>query len=144
MAIMGLDEPEPWIFVAMQKDTGEPDGICICARPGADARRHRKFAQMLDFRTGRAKVAPAPATNNLNDDHLPARRASESAAPQGRPQRRVDRGLPQWQSSARSDVKKIVDIIADPVKSHFFNTDCVSCHTDTMQAIERRVAGLQG
>jgi hypothetical protein len=28
-------------------------------------------------------------------------------------------------------LKKIVDRIADPARSHFFNTDCVSCHTET-------------
>ena len=27
-------------------------------------------------------------------------------------------------------------MIADPVKSHFFNTDCVSCHTETQRAID--------
>jgi hypothetical protein len=25
-------------------------------------------------------------------------------------------------------------VIADPTKSHFFNTDCVSCHTETRRA----------
>jgi hypothetical protein len=34
-------------------------------------------------------------------------------------------------------VREIVDIIADPKKSHFFNTDCISCHTDTRQGRER-------
>jgi hypothetical protein len=32
--------------------------------------------------------------------------------------------------------QEIIDIIADPIKSHFFNTDCVSCHTDTRRAME--------
>ena len=33
--------------------------------------------------------------------------------------------------------QEIVDIIANPKQSHFFNTDCVSCHTDTRQAMDR-------
>jgi hypothetical protein len=27
-------------------------------------------------------------------------------------------------------------VIADPAKSHFFNTDCVSCHTETLRVKE--------
>ena len=33
-------------------------------------------------------------------------------------------------------VKAVVDLIADPTRSHFFNTDCVSCHTETRRAME--------
>jgi glutamine---fructose-6-phosphate transaminase (isomerizing) len=29
-----------------------------------------------------------------------------------------------------------LDLIADPSRSHFFNTDCVSCHTETRRAME--------
>ena len=29
-----------------------------------------------------------------------------------------------------------MDLIADPTKSHFFNTDCVSCHTETRRAMD--------
>ena len=32
--------------------------------------------------------------------------------------------------------KEILDVIADPAKSHFFNTDCVSCHTETRRTME--------
>ncbi|MCY1308179.1 hypothetical protein D9M70_581680 [compost metagenome] len=28
-------------------------------------------------------------------------------------------------------IAEVTEIIADPAKSHFFNTDCVSCHTET-------------
>jgi hypothetical protein len=27
-------------------------------------------------------------------------------------------------------------VIADPDKSHFFNTDCISCHTETRRSME--------
>lgn len=33
-------------------------------------------------------------------------------------------------------VRQTVDLIADPTRSHFFNTDCVSCHTDTRRALD--------
>ncbi len=32
--------------------------------------------------------------------------------------------------------KELLDVIADPTRSHFFNTDCVSCHTETRRAME--------
>jgi len=32
--------------------------------------------------------------------------------------------------------KQILDVIADPTKSHFFNTDCVSCHTETRRSMD--------
>ncbi len=36
---------------------------------------------------------------------------------------------------APDKTKAILDLIADPTKSHFFNTDCVSCHTETQRTI---------
>ena len=30
----------------------------------------------------------------------------------------------------------VVDVIADPAQSHLFNTDCVSCHTETRIQID--------
>jgi hypothetical protein len=35
-----------------------------------------------------------------------------------------------------SVTKTVLDLIADPTRSHFFNTDCVSCHTETRRAME--------
>ena len=35
-----------------------------------------------------------------------------------------------------SRIEEILDLIADPAKSHFFNTDCVSCHTDTRRGMD--------
>jgi hypothetical protein len=40
---------------------------------------------------------------------------------------------------ADSRVIEIVNIIADPKQSHFFNTDCVSCHTETAQPLTKNV-----
>ena len=33
-------------------------------------------------------------------------------------------------------IRDILDLIADPNRSHFFNTDCVSCHTETRRAMD--------
>ena len=37
--------------------------------------------------------------------------------------------LPYFDDSLKN--AEIVDLIANPTISHFFNTDCVSCHTET-------------
>ena len=34
-------------------------------------------------------------------------------------------------SATEQRTVELTGIIADPTKSHFFNTDCVSCHTET-------------
>jgi hypothetical protein len=39
--------------------------------------------------------------------------------------------------ASASRIREIVDIVADPKQSHFFNTDCISCHTDTAQPLIR-------
>lgn len=43
-------------------------------------------------------------------------------------------------STSAVQAKKIVNLIVDPRHSHFFNTDCLSCHTETHFAT---VAGNQ-
>ncbi len=132
MAIMALDTPEPWIFVAMQKtDRVSPPAFVPVPGPMLDG---QQVAQMLNFRGGN-HVQPAPATNNQNP--ITCRHAAFQNPPLPKADRKgvatadfFDGSLPA------SRVKEIVDIIADPAKSHFFNTDCVSCHTDTRQAME--------
>jgi hypothetical protein len=38
--------------------------------------------------------------------------------------------------AGKAKVLNVLNTIADPDKSHFFNTDCVSCHTETRRALE--------
>jgi hypothetical protein len=90
---------------------------------------------MLSFRGGK-HVLPVPATNNQNP--ITCRHAAFQDPPLPIADRKgvatadfLDSNLPP------ARIQEIVDIIADPAKSHFFNTDCVSCHTDTRQALER-------
>jgi hypothetical protein len=50
-------------------------------------------------------------------------------------------------SSALSvdQTKQILDTIADPTKSFFFNTDCISCHTETRRAMDiLKVTNIKG
>jgi hypothetical protein len=81
-------------------------------------------------------VAPAPHTNNLN----PITCQNAAVSPASLP-------IAQRRGVATADIfgllppppdktKEVLDTIADPTKSHFFNTDCVSCHTETRRAME--------
>lgn len=139
MALMGLDGPEPWIFVAMSKFP-----------PGAENFGAVPFLppQMLSFREGFGKVVPTPTVNNLNvvPSRIPmpadakdrrgvatavlfddATIALEEFAVIG-----LDAdGKPVSDTRIRN--RDIPDIIADPTQAHFFNTDCLSCHTETQR-----------
>jgi hypothetical protein len=135
MAIMALDAPEPWIFVAMQKvPQGNPPTPVFVPVPGPTL-DGRQVAQMLSFRGG-PHVRPAPATNNQNP--ISCRHAAFQNPPLPNNERKGVSTADLFDASAdETRVKEVVDIIADPGKSHFFNTDCVSCHTDTRQAMQR-------
>ena len=37
---------------------------------------------------------------------------------------------------ASERVRPVVDVIANPAQAHFFNTDCISCHTETRREME--------
>lgn len=131
MAIMGLDFPEPWIFVAMLKTAA---GFTPVPGPTLNG---RQVAQMLSFRGG-THVVPVPATNNLNPV------TCRHAALQNPPLPIAERKGVATAAFIDGDVggtriKEIVDVIADPRKSHFFNTDCVSCHTETAQPLVKDV-----
>jgi hypothetical protein len=134
MAVMGLNAPEPWIFIAMQKvPIGEGKFVFVpVSGPMLDG---AQVAQMLSFRGGQ-QVVPAPVTNNQNP--ITCRHAAFQKPPQPASERK---GVATAEfidgNASASRIREIVDIIADPKKSHFFNTDCVSCHTDTAQPLKR-------
>jgi hypothetical protein len=134
MAVMGLNDPEPWIFIAMQKvPVGEGKFAFVpVAGPSLDG---AQVAQMLSFRGGR-KVVPTPVANNQNP--ITCRHAAFQKPPQPPSERKgvATAAFIDGKASA-SRIRAIVDVIADPKRSHFFNTDCVSCHTDTAQPLIR-------
>jgi hypothetical protein len=141
MAIMGLDGPEPWIFVAMAKFP-----------PGAERFGAIPFlpAEMLSFRSGGGAVSPSPRVNNLNP--VPNRLVMPV---DGKDRRGVATAALFEDAAFDADAFAIVgiddngelvrddrvrngdipDLIADPIRSHFFNTDCVSCHTETRRRL---------
>jgi len=135
-AVMGLANggPQPWIFVPMAKFPG----IGFTAIPGPTLDGKQKAEALV--LSGGPLVQPAPKTNNLNP--ITCRNAFAFPPQQFPPLPATDRngvatadflntaGIPVDRAS------EIVDIIADTRKSHFFNTDCVSCHTDTRRALD--------
>ena len=124
-AIMGLANPfQPWIFVPMQKKgLGAP--FEAAASPALDGFQK---AQMLSFLSGSRKTAPTAVSNNKSDAMtscfvLQDKRKGVSTA--------------DVFAGTAEEVRVVADIVADPRKSHFFNTDCISCHTETRMLIEQ-------
>ena len=132
MAVMGLDFPEPWIFVSMLKHPQA--GLIPVPGPTLDG---KQVSQMLSFRGGK-HVVPQPATNNENP--VTCRHATLQDPPLPEAERKgVSTSAFIDGNVGDARVNEIVNIIADPKKSHFFNTDCVSCHTETAQPIAKNV-----
>jgi hypothetical protein len=143
-AIMGLNDggPEPWIFLSMNRATSN-DSFKPLPGPGlGPVGLTSKAAQMINFSGDTSIVLPAPSTTNINAISnslvVPTseRRGISTAvlfteeelsafAPTGvdasgkivRDKQLTNADIPDW--------------IANPDKSHFFNTDCISCHTET-------------
>jgi hypothetical protein len=143
-AVMGLANggPQPWIFVPMVKFPG----IGFTAIPGPTLDGKQKAEALVVG--GGPVVQPAPKTNNLNP--ITCRNAFAFPPGQFPPLPATDRnGVATADFLNTSGVSvdranEIVDIIADTRKSHFFNTDCVSCHTDTRRALDHVKAVTAG
>ncbi|MBX7132292.1 MAG: hypothetical protein K1X67_06405 [Fimbriimonadaceae bacterium] len=146
MALMGLDTPEPWIFLALSKFP-----------QGAEHFGPVPFlpAQMLSFRVSGGGVIPSPTVNNMNPvpNRIPMpkeekdRRGVATAALFGEEVPELDAlavvGRDENGADVLDDKLKngdIPDLIADPTRAHFFNTDCLSCHTETRRRIRLGLA----
>lgn len=143
MAIAGLpaNAPAPWIFLSILGDRAGHFGPAHGPTLDGD----QQFAQLLNPAGTNPRVVPEPHTNNLNPitcknaavspTSLPIAQRSgvSTSAAFGTPAPSVDQ------------TKQILDTIADPTKSFFFNTDCVSCHTETRRAMDLlKVTDIQG
>ena len=131
MALAGIQDPEPWIFLALEKD--ETSG-----RFGP-IQKDAPFAkpQMINFRSGSAVVTPNPVASNRSLPGQPPKGVATNVL--------FNMGSTDFDdfavigtdaagSSIRDpEVKNvdIADVIANPNMAHFFNTDCVSCHTES-------------
>ncbi|TAV19063.1 hypothetical protein [Rhizobium ruizarguesonis] len=127
LAVMGLPRaaPEPWIFMAMRRDPGSGK-IQAVPSPALDGSAK---AQLLGF-LGAGHVIPLPRADNQSAIttcfRMPDTRAGVSTA-------ELLNSTPTVQRAA-----EVTGIVADPAKSHFFNTDCVSCHTETRLLLKQK------
>jgi hypothetical protein len=141
MAIMGLPAgaPAPWIFLAMAKlppgllPSLPNGGFVPVTSPALDG---QQFAEMLNPVGVSPRVVPEPHTNNRS----PITCVNAALRPPGPPlSERLGSATAELfanESTAPDTIGDVLDLIADPTRSHFFNTDCVSCHTDTRRAMD--------
>ncbi|MEZ6032001.1 MAG: hypothetical protein R3C17_02845 [Planctomycetaceae bacterium] len=149
MAMMGLQNPEPWIFVATFQpkptDPFQALPIPVFTDPGAASPADKiKTAEMLTFRDT-PHIQPVPHTNNRNPatavlSVLPAQRRGVSTSPLFEASLNKDASALIGTDAAGQAVfdaelknKDLADWVANPAVSHFFNTDCVSCHTESQR-----------
>ena len=130
---------QPWIFVSMLRmPTGE-----FVPVPGPTLDGPQQMAQMLKP-AGPQRVIPMPHANNLAPVTCGSNARGVSTVPiEGR----IGASTATIFADPRADqakVRLVTELIADPSKSHFFNTDCVSCHTETRAAINARVLDASG
>jgi hypothetical protein len=135
MAIAGLPDgkPAPWIFLSILGD--HKGGFGPVHGPTLDG-SDKQFAQLLNPVGSPVRVVPEPHTNNLNP--ITCKNAAVSAASLPIASRKGVATSAAFASPAPSDeqVRQILDTVADPQKSFFFNTDCISCHTETRRAMD--------
>ena len=130
---------EPWIFLALNNT---PRGLQPLPGPGIVQPilnpLQANFSQMLSF-IDSPKVQPAPATRNLQSTdcqmNFGFRPPGEAPKPVG--VQIFGAGVSTAQVfDGAGDINSIYATIADATASHFFNTDCVSCHTETRKQID--------
>jgi hypothetical protein len=99
----------------------------------------KQFAQKLEPAGSTPRVVPVPHTNNL----APISCVNAAVPANGPPvaQRHGVATASLFPDPPRSpkntrNILNVLNVIADPTKSHFFNTDCVSCHSETRRALE--------
>jgi hypothetical protein len=141
MAIAGLPagKAAPWIFLSMVElpagvDPTLPNGgFDPVHGPTLDG---QQFAQMLEPSSSVPRVVPEPHTNNLNPITCKNAAVSPTSLPVTNRSGVSTADLFDHPIPASDKIKEILDTIADPAKSHFFNTDCISCHTETRRTME--------
>jgi hypothetical protein len=134
MAIAGLPAgaPAPWIFLSLLGDHAGHFGPAH----GPTLDGNLQFAQMLNPVGVTPRVVPEPHTNNLNP--ITCKNAAVSATSLPIAQRNGVATSAAFATPPPSpdQAKQILNTIADPTKSFFFNTDCISCHTETRRTME--------
>ena len=134
MAIAGLPSPAPapWIFLSI---LGDHAGHFGPAR-GPTLDGNQQFAQMLNPAGTIPRVVPEPHTNNLNPITCKNAAFSVTSLPIAQRNGVATSAVFATPAPSPDQSKRILDTIADPTKSFFFNTDCISCHTETRRAMD--------
>jgi mono/diheme cytochrome c family protein len=132
VTITGANAPGPWIFVSILGDRAGHFGPAH----GPTLDGNLQFAQMLTRAGTNPRVVSEPHTNNLNP--VTCKNAAVSATSLPISQRSGVSTSEAFATPAPTtdQTKQILDAVADPTKSFFFNTDCISCHTETRRAMD--------
>lgn len=141
MAIAGLPAGAhaPWIFLSMLR---VPAGVVPGLPQGGFVPVHgptldgKQFAQMLQPAGTVPRVVPVPHTNNLNPMTCVNAAVPGAILPDIKRSGVSTSDLANTPAMTDAQTKVLLDVISDPTKSHFFNTDCVSCHTETRRTME--------
>jgi hypothetical protein len=128
MSVVGTpsNAPAPWMFLSMLAPPGSPFGPV--PSPTLDGTH---FALALDHPEGAPlRVLPRPFTNN---GVVATCRSGASPIPLPMTIRHGVSTADLFPQNPVSpdEVLAVTATIADPERSHFFNTDCASCHTET-------------
>ncbi len=125
IAFMGIRRPEPWIFfVANRNAAGDFEPLPLRTANGSTA------IQFLQ--TDPQKVRPAPTNSQFGTFGVSTMELMTALNLE------AEAGLsPVSQLGRKLKVREIPDVIANPVLSHVFNTDCISCHTESSLRSER-------
>jgi hypothetical protein len=143
MAIAGLpaNAPAPWIFLSILGDRAGHFGPAH----GPTLDGAQQFAQMLNPAGTEPRVVPEPHTNNRNPITCKNAAVSPTSLPIAQRSGVSTSAAFATPAPSADQTKQILDTIADPTKSFFFNTDCISCHTETRRAMDLlKVTNIQG
>jgi hypothetical protein len=134
MAIAGLpaNASKPWIFLSILGDRKGHFGPAH----GPTLDGALQFAQMLNPAGTDPRVVPEPHTNNLNPITCKNAAVSPTSLPIAQRHGVSTSQVFATPALSADETRKILDTIADPERSFFFNTDCVSCHTETRRAMD--------
>ena len=91
---------------------------------------------MLNAANVNPRVVPEPHTNNLNPITCKNAAVSPTSLPIAQRNGVATFTVFATPPPSADQTKQILDTIADPTKSFFFNTDCISCHTETRLTME--------
>jgi hypothetical protein len=134
MAIAALPAgaPAPWIFLSLLGDHAGHFGPAH----GPTLDGNLQFAQMLNPVGATPRVVPEPHTNNLKPITCKNAAVSATSLPIAQRSGVATSAAFATPPPSPDQAKQILDTIADPTKSFFFNTDCISCHTETRRTME--------